>query len=53
VDDKDLMAKSIEELERFRTQLDAAYGPAAADSAIMQVGKSSGTLADIIAFCRG
>jgi len=52
VDDKDLMGKSIEELERFRSQLDAAYGPAAADSATMQVGKS-GSLADIIAFCRG
>jgi CRISPR system Cascade subunit CasC len=52
VDDKDLMDKSIEELERFRTQLDATYGPAAADSATMQVGKS-GSLADIIAFCRG
>ena len=46
------MGKSIEELERFRTQLDAAYGPAAADSATMEVGKS-GSLADIIAFCRG
>jgi len=52
VDDRDLMAKSIEELERFRTELDAAYGPAATDSATMQVGKS-GSLADIIAFCRG
>jgi CRISPR system Cascade subunit CasC len=52
VDAKDLMAKSIEELERFRTQLDVAYGPAAADSATMEVGKS-GSLADITAFCRG
>jgi CRISPR system Cascade subunit CasC len=52
VDDKDLMGKSIEELERFRAQLDAAYGPAATDSATMEVGKS-GSLADIIAFCRG
>lgn len=52
VDDRDLMGKSIEELERFRTQLDTAYGPAAAASATMQVGKS-GSLADIIAFCRG
>lgn len=51
VDDKDLMGKSIEELERFRGQLDAAYGPAVTNSATMQVGKS-GSLADIIAFCR-
>ena len=52
VDDKDLMAKSIEELERFRSQLDDAYGPAAENYVAMQVGKS-GKLADIIAFCRG
>jgi len=45
------MGKSIEELERFRGQLDAAYGPAATASATMQVG-AGGSLADIIAFCR-
>jgi CRISPR system Cascade subunit CasC len=50
VDGMDLMGRSIEELVRFRTQLDAAYGPAATGSATMEVGKS-GTLADIIAFC--
>ena len=52
MDDKDLMAKSIEELERFRSQLDDAYGPAAENYVAMQVGKS-GKLADIIAFSRG
>lgn len=51
VDDKDVMGKSIEELEKFRNALDAAYGPCAADTATMQVGKS-GTLADVIAFCQ-
>jgi len=52
VDGTDLMDKSIEELERFRNQLDTAYGPAATESATMQVGKS-GSLAEIITFCRG
>ncbi|MBX6741043.1 MAG: type I-E CRISPR-associated protein Cas7/Cse4/CasC [Acetobacteraceae bacterium] len=51
VSGEDLMAQSIEALERFRTELDAAYGPAADVTARMEVGKS-GSLRDIIAFCR-
>ena len=46
------LIKAIEELERFRSQLDDAYGPAAEDFVSMQVGKG-GKLADIIAFSRG
>jgi len=52
VSGEDLMAQSIEALERFRTELDAAYGAAADVTARMEVGKS-GSLRDIIAFCRG
>jgi CRISPR system Cascade subunit CasC len=48
----DLMATSIERLRNFRTSIDAAYGLAAEASAEMEVG-GQGTLAEIVAFCRG
>jgi CRISPR system Cascade subunit CasC len=48
----DLMADSIKALLGFRAALEAAYGPAAAMTAQMEVG-GSGSLADIISFCRG
>jgi hypothetical protein len=47
----DLMAASIAELDRFRTALDSAYGAGDRSERRMQVG-ASGTLADIVAFCR-
>jgi CRISPR system Cascade subunit CasC len=48
----DLMDRSIEALERFRGELDTAYGVGADSVARMQLGKG-GSLADIITFCRG
>lgn len=47
----DPMQASIEALRGFRAALDDAYGPAAAMTAEMEVGRS-GRLADIVAFCR-
>lgn len=49
VPERDLVAASIAALERFRADLDAAYGPAAEASCRMQVGKE-GRLEDIVAF---
>lgn len=48
----DLMAASIATLEKFRAALEAAYGPGSDGSARMEVG-AGGSLADIVAFCRG
>jgi len=48
----DLMTQSIDELEKFRLQLDAAYGPAAEATQEMRLGVG-GSLADIIAFACG
>ena len=50
VHDDDLMNKSIERLEKFRADMDEAYGNCADDTAIMQLGKK-GNLTDIINFC--
>lgn len=47
----DLMQESINALRDFRAALEAAYGPAAAMTVEMEVGRS-GRLADIVAFCR-
>lgn len=49
---EDMMAESIQALDRFRDALDAAYGPSSAASCRMELGKC-GSLADIVAFCRG
>ncbi len=48
----DLMANSIAALDKFRADLTAAYGPAGTGECRMELGKA-GSLADIIAFCRG
>ncbi len=48
----DLVEDSIKELDRFRAELDAAYGPASTEHAVMHVGRS-GSLAEIVAFARG
>jgi CRISPR system Cascade subunit CasC len=48
----DLVADSIAALDSFRLALDEAYGPAAAETYVMQVGRG-GRLADLIAFARG
>ncbi len=48
----DLMANSIAALDKFRADLTAAYGPAGISECRMELGKA-GSLADIIAFCRG
>ena len=48
----DLMAASIAALEIFRAALETAYGPGSDGSARMEVG-AGGSLADIVAFCRG
>lgn len=50
--DEDLMGRSIAELTKFRAALDAAYGPCTEASEVMHVG-ASGSLTDIVAFCRG
>lgn len=47
----DVMADSVKELTKFRAALDAGYGKGCAAEQIMHVGVS-GSLADIIAFCR-
>ena len=47
----DVVADSIATLERFRADLDRAYGPGSEASATMRVG-GEGTLAEIVAFCR-
>jgi CRISPR system Cascade subunit CasC len=47
----DLMAVSIDELGRFRTALDDAYGAGERAERRMRVGEA-GTLAEIVAFCR-
>lgn len=45
-----LLVDSISQMERFRTQLDEAYGPTSDDQIIMNVEQEHGTLADIIEF---
>jgi CRISPR system Cascade subunit CasC len=52
VEGADLAACSIKCLEEWRQKLDRAYGPAAEASATMDVAAGSGTLADIVEFCR-
>ena len=50
--DDDLMQASIERLEHFRQDMDAAYGACADESLAMRVGDpGSATLDDIAAFC--
>ena len=52
VQDEDLMDASIRRLERFRQDMDAAYGACADETCIMRVGDpESATLEDIAAFC--
>jgi CRISPR system Cascade subunit CasC len=46
-----IMDASIAALTKFRSGLDAAYGKGCAEDKVMHVGET-GTLADIIAFCR-
>lgn len=50
VDDDDLMAASIERLEKFRADMDTAYGKCAEATRVMHAGKS-GNLVDISSFC--
>jgi CRISPR system Cascade subunit CasC len=52
VSGEDLMRSSIDVLGEFRTALDAAYGQGWNRQAEMRVG-GGGSLADIVAFCRG
>lgn len=49
---EDLMEASIQRLREFQSDLDKAYGPASTAQAEMQIGEG-GSLADILAFCRG
>jgi CRISPR system Cascade subunit CasC len=53
VEDADLAAGSTARLEDWRARLDGAYGPAADASVTMDVAGGRGSLADIVAFCRG
>ena len=48
----DLVGASIKALEGFRADLDQAYGQGWTEEKRMQVGKG-GSLAEIVAFCRG
>jgi CRISPR system Cascade subunit CasC len=48
----DLIGKSIEALDTFRTNMERAYGPAADATKIMQVG-GSGALSDMVTFFQG
>ncbi len=48
----DLLEDSVAALITFRSDLDAAYGPAAHEHTIMHVGKE-GNLAEIVAFAKG
>ncbi len=50
VADEDLMNSSIERLEKYRADMDTAYGACADDTAIMQLG-GEGNLANITTFC--
>jgi CRISPR system Cascade subunit CasC len=52
VEGADLGAGSVARLEEWRGKLDRAYGPAAEASVTMDVATESGTLADIVEFCR-
>jgi CRISPR system Cascade subunit CasC len=52
VQDADLAAASVAQLEDWRAKLDHAYGPAAEASITMNVAEGRGTLAEIVAFCR-
>lgn len=47
-----LVEDSVNELNRFRAELDDAYGPATTEHAVMHVGHG-GSLAEIVAFARG
>ena len=51
VDDHDPIAASVRELRNWRAAMDEAYGDAAPTSCEMVVG-GSGTMAEILAFCR-
>lgn len=48
----DLVDASIAALTSWRARLDAAYGPCASASCEMNVVAGTGTLADLVAFCR-
>ena len=52
VEGTDLMEDSVKALARFRAELDAAYGPASTEHAVLHVGHG-GSLAEIVAFARG
>ena len=52
VQDADLAAASVAQLEDWRAKLDRAYGPAAEANITMDVAAGRGTLAEIVAFCR-
>jgi hypothetical protein len=52
VQDADLAAASVAQLEDWRAKLDRAYGPAAEANITMDVAARRGTLAEIVAFCR-
>lgn len=52
VDGLDLVDASIAALASWRARLDAAYGPCASASCEMNVAAATGTLAELVAFCR-
>lgn len=52
VEGADLAAASVAQLEDWREKLDRAYGPAAETHTTMNVAAGTGTLAEILEFCR-
>jgi CRISPR system Cascade subunit CasC len=52
VEGADLIEVSIESLTKWRSRLNAAYGPCASASCEMNVVAGTGTLAELVAFCR-
>ncbi len=50
VRDEDLMSKSVDRLEKYRADMDAAYGDCAEATQVMHIGVK-GSLADILSFC--
>lgn len=49
----DLLAASVSALEDMAAKIDRAYGPACAETAVMNVAQDKGSLADIMAFAQG
>ena len=52
-DREDVMAASVAALDRFRVALDRAYGDDGAERQVMSVADGTGSLAEIVTFCRG